>query len=225
MPKEETIELTKIKNAYIVKTGTTTGAPGANYAIQDSVNLTEVGAFWVGMTVVLLNGDNKGLARRINSVGQPNTISVYPPFPNNIVVGINYKILSNIAPSNQIQELIGLTDPTDPLFITLANSVDEQVVWQMGDGVIEGNYSYEFLMKFDMSNITKNTIIREYAPVGASDLQVSAKVYPTDFDPGTKCVEVSFKAGSRRYEITMQSSELEGAAREVPLEYFQETKT
>ncbi len=225
MPKEETIELVKIKNAFIVKTGITTGALLNAYAIQDSVNLTETGDYWVGMTVVILSGANKGLARRINAVGSPNIIAVYPFFPNNIGEGVSYKILSSIAPSNQIQETTALIYPSQPGFITLANSVAEQDVWQIGDGWLVGNYTQEFLMRFDMSNITKNTIIREYVPGGADYLQSSAKVYPTDFDPGTKCVEVLFKTGGRRYKITMQSSEFEGATREVPLMYFTETKT
>ena len=63
--------------------------------------------------------------------------------------------------------------------------------------------------------------LREYVQVdGANYRQISAKVFPTDFDTGTKCVVISFPQKNSLYKITLQASVLEGAARDVPYRYI-----
>jgi hypothetical protein len=72
-------------------------------------------------------------------------------------------------------------------------------------------------IELDMNNLTQANTVREYVQVdGANYRMISAKVFPTDFDAGTKAVLVSFPQKGQLYKITMQSSVLEGAARNVP---------
>ena len=72
-------------------------------------------------------------------------------------------------------------------------------------------------IELDMINLTQANTVREYVQVdGATYRQISAKVFPTDFDTGTESVLFTFPQKGQLYKITMQSSVLEGGARNVP---------
>ena len=72
-------------------------------------------------------------------------------------------------------------------------------------------------IELDMVNLAQANTVREYVQVdGVNYRQVSAKVFPTDFDTGTKAVTLSYAQKGQLYKVTMQSSVAEGAAKNVP---------
>lgn len=72
-------------------------------------------------------------------------------------------------------------------------------------------------IELDMSNLAQANTVREYVQVdGVNYRQVSAKVFPTVFDTGTKAIILSFSQKGQLYKVTMQSSVLEGVAKNVP---------
>lgn len=76
-------------------------------------------------------------------------------------------------------------------------------------------------IELDMNNLTQTNTVREYVQVdGVNYRQISAKVFPTNFDTGTKCVVLSFPQKNSLYKITLQASVLEGIARDVAYRYI-----
>jgi hypothetical protein len=76
-------------------------------------------------------------------------------------------------------------------------------------------------IELDVSNLTQVNTIREYVQVDdANYRQISAKVFPTDFDSGTKAITLSFMQKDTLYKVTLQASVAEGAARDVPYSHM-----
>lgn len=72
-------------------------------------------------------------------------------------------------------------------------------------------------IELDMSNLAQANTVREYVQVDAANYrELSAKIFPTGFDPGAKAVSFSYPQKNVLYKITMQSSVLEGGAKNVP---------
>jgi hypothetical protein len=67
-------------------------------------------------------------------------------------------------------------------------------------------------VEIDLTNLTQNNTIREYS----NGQQISAKLWPTSFDAGTKRYVSSMIQQNAIYAITMQASVLEGAPRNIP---------
>lgn len=98
---------------------------------------------------------------------------------------------------------------------SLVNNVNEQdaLVIAAGTRLVD--------IELDMINLTQTNTVREYVQVdGATYRQISAKVFPTDFDTNTKAVIISFVQKNSLYKITLQASVLEGVARNVPYRYI-----
>ena len=75
-------------------------------------------------------------------------------------------------------------------------------------------------VELDMFNLAQTNTVREYVQVdGVNYRQISAKVFPTVFDNGTKSVIISFVQKNSLYKITLQASVLEGVAKNVPYRY------
>lgn len=76
-------------------------------------------------------------------------------------------------------------------------------------------------IELDMVNLAQNNTVREYVQVdGVNYRQISAKVFPTDFDTGTKAVLLSFPQKNALYKVTLQAAVAEGAAKNVPYRYI-----
>jgi len=94
---------------------------------------------------------------------------------------------------------------------SLVNNTDEQ------DAIIVAAATQLVDIELDVNALTQSNTIREHVQVdGANYRQISAKVFPTDFDAGTKAIILSFPQKNVLYKITMQASVLEGIARNVP---------
>ena len=75
----------------------------------------------------------------------------------------------------------------------------------------------DLYISLDVSELTQPTEVREYEKIDDTHYrQISCKVYPDDFDPGTKAILFSFKQKSRDYKITFRSTVAEGATRYIP---------
>jgi hypothetical protein len=76
-------------------------------------------------------------------------------------------------------------------------------------------------IELDMNNLAQNNTVREYAQVNGSNYrQVSAKVFPTDFDTNTKAVIITFVQKNAPFKITLQAAVAEGSAKDVPYRYI-----
>ena len=84
------------------------------------------------------------------------------------------------------------------------------------DAIVIAADRQELDIKLDCSALTQANTIREYVVVGVVSCQISAKIFPTDFDTGAKSVILSFVQDAGEYRITMQSNVLEGAIRAIP---------
>ncbi len=103
---------------------------------------------------------------------------------------------------------------------THANNTNEQ------DLLIFAAATQDINLYLDMVNITQTSTIREYIEVdGATYRQLSAKVFPTDFDTSTKSISLSFKQPNRDYKITFQSSIAEGSAKDILYSYRTESRS
>lgn len=209
MPKEETIELIKLNKAWIAKSGVSTanGDAGA-ITLIDTIGVTEADDYWKNMTLVLIDGTNQGLARRIiHSYQATGTLEVYPRYPYFVALGVSYKIMANIVAS-------GDTSPTvDTGSYNHPNDTTENTVATLS----APSGARDITHRFDMSNITQNLTIRQYEQIdGTNYRQITAKIFPTDFDPGTKGVETSFKMSEGNYRITFQSAVAEGSIKAIP---------
>jgi len=97
--------------------------------------------------------------------------------------------------------------------ITYASGTSEYIVLD-----ILHHYGIQDLyISLDVSELTQPTEVREYEKIDETHYrQISCKVYPDDFDPGTKAILFSFKQKSRDYRITFRSIVAEGATRHIP---------
>ncbi len=101
-----------------------------------------------------------------------------------------------------------------------SNDTNENVVLTFTAAIQDIN------LYLDMVNITQTSTIREYIEVDASTYrQLSAKVFPTDFDTSTKSISISFKQPNKDYKITLQSSVVEGSAKNIPYSYRTESRS
>lgn len=74
-------------------------------------------------------------------------------------------------------------------------------------------------VELDMNALANTITVREYVQVdGANYRQISAKVFPTNFDAGTKAVILSFVQKNSLYKITLQ--EAVGEAQNIPYRYM-----
>jgi hypothetical protein len=72
-------------------------------------------------------------------------------------------------------------------------------------------------IELDMNLLAQTNTVREYVKTdGANYQQISAKIFPTAFDTGTKVVLTSFVQKNCLYKITLQATVLEGAATNIP---------
>ncbi len=113
------------------------------------------------------------------------------------------------------ENLDNLTGLVTPGTFSLANNTSEQVVltFSAAREVID--------IELDMVNLTQNITVREYVQVDGSNYrQASAKVFPTDFEPGAKAVLISFVQKNAAYKITAQAAAAEGASRNIPYRYI-----
>lgn len=207
MPKEETVELMHIRDAYIVKSGITTsmGHWTHNPAIYDTLNLTEADDYWYNMTVVIIDGANKGLARRIIASSQANSsLTVYPHFPTIPAIRTSYKILSNIIASGY------LTAETVKDTTTLLNGTVEQTFAGCSQKI-------NFYGRMDLSNLTQPTIIREYEEIDETNPRLLGQwIFPTDFPSNTTAIDYShYCIDDCQWKITLQSMVAEGVDRTI----------
>ena len=71
-------------------------------------------------------------------------------------------------------------------------------------------------IELDMSNLSQINTVREHVQTdGVNYRQISGKAFPTNFDPGTKSVILSFAQKNSLYKVTLQASVVEGAAKDV----------
>jgi len=116
------------------------------------------------------------------------------------------------ARAGYLDNLIGT--PTTGTF-SLVNNILEQdcLIFAVANQIVD--------IELDMSNLVQTNTVREYVQVdGANYRQVSAKVFPTDFDAGTKCASLSFTQKNSLYKVTLQASIIEGSAKNVPYRYI-----
>ena len=114
------------------------------------------------------------------------------------------------ARAGYLDNLLGVVSVAGSPF-SLVNNILEQ------DAIIVAAGTQLVDIEMDMNTLTQTNTIREYVQVdGANYRQISAKVFPTDFDTGTKAVVISFAQKGQLYKITMQASVLEGVARAIP---------
>jgi hypothetical protein len=89
------------------------------------------------------------------------------------------------------------------------------------DALIFAAANQQIDLRFDVNALTQATTIREYEQVDAANYrEISAKVFPADFDPGCTAVALSFVQANALYKITFQSAVAEGAGRNVPYRYI-----
>jgi hypothetical protein len=89
------------------------------------------------------------------------------------------------------------------------------------DALIFAAANQEINLRFDMNGLAQNTTVREYEQVdGVNYQEISAKVFPTDFDPGCKVVALRFVQANALYKVTFQSAVAEGAPVNVPYRYI-----
>ncbi len=72
-------------------------------------------------------------------------------------------------------------------------------------------------IRFDMSGLAQKTTVREKEQVdGANYREISAKVFPDDFDPGCQEVVIDYVQANALYKITFQSAVQEGGVVNIP---------
>ena len=112
------------------------------------------------------------------------------------------------ARAGYLDNLIGVV--TTGTF-SLVNNANEQ------DALIIAAGTQLVDIELDMNTLAQTNTVREYVQTdGANYRQVSAKVFPTVFDAGTKCVILSFTQKNSLYKITLQATIAEGAAKDIP---------
>lgn len=68
-----------------------------------------------------------------------------------------------------------------------------------------------------MNNLAQTNTVREYvSDLVAAPQQIAAKVFPTAFDTGTKCVVLSFVQKNAAYKISLQATIAEGGVKAIP---------
>ncbi len=168
---------------------------------------TEGDDYWNNMTVLILGGEYKGQSRRISDFdAATDTITVSPAFNGAIASGVRYAILPNIE-SGTINNLIATK--VEDSYSHLNNTNEQDVL--IFNATMQDVNTY-----LDMSNITQTSTIREYLKLDDVNYrQLTAKVFPTDFDTSTKSISISFKQPNKDYKVTLQSSVAEGSAKAI----------
>lgn len=88
------------------------------------------------------------------------------------------------------------------------------------DALIFAAAQQEISLRLDFVNLAQNTTIREKEQIDAATYrQLSAKIWPTDFDAGTISIDIKFTQANALYKITLQSAVLEGGAKNIPYRY------
>jgi hypothetical protein len=76
-------------------------------------------------------------------------------------------------------------------------------------------------VELDLNTLTQINTIREYVQTdGVNYRQISARVFPNQFDNATKPVIITFTQKNSLYKITLQASVAEGAIRAIPYRYM-----
>jgi len=171
-----------------------------------------------GCLVVIKSGSYIGQPRQINGATTGGTVIPDIPFGGQIVTGIKFAILGirvNIVEVAAIEaKLDGAAAQPATTVFTLQNNLLEQ------DAITFAAALRILDIELDMNNLTQACTVREHSQVdGVNYRQVSAKAFPGDFDPGTKAVVCGHTQKNAAYKITLQSSVLEGAPRDIPIRY------
>lgn len=203
-----------LRDAIVVISSTTTSdGAGDGTTLIDTV-LTQGNDYWNNMAVVILSGSSIGQVRRISDfTAASDTILVDTAFASQIASGTKYNIIGQYLSSSSTSATV--TTGT----YTHANNTTEN------DALTITAATQDIFITMDCNALTKNTTIREYEEVdGSTARQLSAKIFPGDFDAGTKAIAFSFHQASADYKITFQSEVAEGATRDAPYRYRTESK-
>ena len=137
-----------------------------------------------------------------------------------ILPAVAYMLGLTPTRAGYLDKLRNLTTQIFPLHFSFLNNANEQ------DIIVFNPTSSEIDCEFDFSTLTQINTIREKVQTdGANYAQVSAKIFPTHFDTGTKVVETHFIQKGSFYKISMQASAPEGAVRDVPYRVSQRLMT
>lgn len=115
----------------------------------------------------------------------------------------------------QLVHLANLVGTVSTGTFSLLNNVNEQ------DCLLFPATQQQVDIELDMINLANSITVREYVQVdGTNYRQISARVFPTAFDAGTKVVAISFVQKNSLYKITLQESV--GEAKSIPFRYMTE---
>ncbi len=175
---------------------------------------------YANLPVKILTGPAAGQIQRIASA-VAGTVTVAAGFTN--AIGAAQQITAGTA---FIILSASLTDVAAIIAILAAHNAVVSVAgspYSQPDDLVEHDVilipaaTQLISIEMDMSSLTQKNSIREYAQVdGANYRLVSAKLYPDNFDIGTKAVLLEYAQKASAYKVTMQAEGIEGAARDVP---------
>ncbi len=208
------IDVTKECTQSAVSATTSDGL--ANGTTLIDTTRTEAIDFWNDMILLILGGVYKGQARRISDFDfATNTLTVSPGFGGKIVSGVRYAILPQTSTGISQADITtiknnSIATVSDGTY-THASNTNEQ------NAFVIATATQDIIIYLDMVAVTQATTIREYVEVdGINPRQISAKIYPADFDTAAKAVIISFKQPNKDYKVTLQSSVAEGASIDIP---------
>jgi len=116
------------------------------------------------------------------------------------------------ARAGYLDNLIGVV--TTGTFSLLAGVVEQ-------DCLVFAAATQQIDIELFMNNLAQANTVREYVnDLAAAPQQISAKVFPTDFDTGTKVVILSFVQKNAAYKITLKASITEGVDKDIPYRYM-----
>jgi|GEM_PF-3510774 len=223
------VELVDLFGGAIAKVGITTapGAPAGNSFIDASL-IGLWGDSYLNMLTVLYPGepDKVDSARNTifnNGTGEMTLEHAYKNAGVAIPAGVSYAILSfpfatSVSVSGLAALLIAIKAETDKLISVVTTGVYAHSNDLLEhDAIVFPALYKDIAIRFDVNNLAQVTTIREYEQVdGANYRELSASVFPADFDAGAKAVSYTFKQANSLYKITFQSSIVEGGVKNVP---------
>jgi hypothetical protein len=136
-----------------------------------------------------------------------------------IIDGSAGSTVNNSTINQAIQTTVnGVKADTDKLsnVVTTNTYVHPNAITEQ-DGYIFAAAIQKVSIRFDMSGLVQKTTVREKEQVdGANYREISAKVFPDDFDAGCQEVVIDYVQANALYKITFQSAVLEGGVVNVP---------
>jgi hypothetical protein len=220
---------------------TTDGAPAGNTLV--CAGLIGMNDFITEKTILIMTG-NAQMEDKAAIAFNPATgqITVTPAFSAQILRGTIFRVLNistveldvvnilarigtNADPAGTatlfawmakiFAGMAGLSGPVTPGTYSLPSGLVEQ------DALLFAAAYRQLDIELDMDALAQNTTVREYVQTdGANYRQISAKVFPTNFDTGTKAVILSFVQKNSAYKVTLQSAVAEGVPRDIPYRYM-----